>query len=141
MFQLSFNPYFLLQPVRIFVNGGSFPTSRYNRKNIMVVIKPVRWIFIEIIQFVWLVPSRKKSNSTYPAYDGLCQRWWYTGPLFRLFKSTLPLHFTISDIVHAIQQFEFPFRHSGNKKFHFDPEYWCYIWFRIRLHVPQWIKI
>ena len=32
---------------------------------------------------------------------GLCQRWWYTGPLFGLFKSTLPLYFTISDIVHG----------------------------------------
>ena len=31
---------------------------------------------------------------------GLCQRWWYTGPLLGIFKSTLPLYFTISDIVH-----------------------------------------
>ena len=31
---------------------------------------------------------------------GLCQRWWYTGPLFGLFINTLPLYFTISDIVY-----------------------------------------
>ena len=33
--------------------------------------------------------------------NGLCQRWWNTGPLFGLFISALPLYFTISDIVHG----------------------------------------
>ena len=47
--------------------------------------------------FVWAM-----SNPFGTQLYGLCQRWWYTGPLFRLFKSTLPLYFTISDIVHVL---------------------------------------
>ena len=31
---------------------GNFPTSTYNRKSSIVVEKTVRWIFIEIVQYV-----------------------------------------------------------------------------------------
>ena len=47
-----FDTYFLDQPVRIFVNGGNFPTSTYNRKSSIVVKNPVRWIFSEIVQYL-----------------------------------------------------------------------------------------
>ena len=41
-------------------------------------------------------------NLKYSKLNGLCQRWWNTGPLFGLFIKALPLYFTISDIVHVI---------------------------------------
>ena len=42
---------------------GNFPTSTYNRKSGIVAKKTVRWIFIEIVQY--LIQSGKKSTSTY----------------------------------------------------------------------------
>ena len=46
--------------------------------------------------FIWLAGHSLECSVFY----GLCQRWWNTGLLFGLFKSSLPLYFTISDIVH-----------------------------------------
>ena len=44
---------------------GNFTTSTYNRKSSTVVKKAVRWIFIEINQYLYLIQSGKISNSTY----------------------------------------------------------------------------
>ena len=53
--------------------------------------------------FITMKSKLRNTHKNYVKY-GLCQRWWYTGPLFGLFKSTLPLYFTISDIVHTFSK-------------------------------------
>ena len=41
---------------------GNFPTSTYNRKSSTVVKKAVRWIFIEINQYLYLIQSGKNQT-------------------------------------------------------------------------------
>ena len=38
------------------------PVLTYNRKRSIVVKKPVRWIFIEIVQYVVIIDSIRKKN-------------------------------------------------------------------------------
>jgi hypothetical protein len=46
-------------------------------------------------------------SATIWQFHGLSQTWWNTEPLFGLFYSSLPLYFTISDIVHEINCMHF----------------------------------
>ena len=51
----------------------------------------------------WKRDSEFQNNFNYVHFFfGLCQTWWNTEPLFDFFISSLPLYFTISDIVHRI---------------------------------------
>ena len=43
---------------------GNFPTSTNDRKSSIVVKKPVRWIFIDIVQYLYLNDSIRKNNQT-----------------------------------------------------------------------------
>ena len=67
----------------------------------VVIRGPILRIIFTLTPFRNLKNRRKKTVKR--QCHGLCQRWWYTGPLFGLFKSSLPLYFPISDIVHKHQ--------------------------------------
>ena len=41
---------------------GNFPTSMYNRKSGIVVKKTVQLIFIEIVQYLYIIDSIRKKN-------------------------------------------------------------------------------
>ena len=54
-----FNPYFLDQPVRIFVNGGNFPTSTYDRKSSGAVKKYKGFLLRSSGTYNWFNQGKK----------------------------------------------------------------------------------
>jgi len=59
------------------------------------MLRPFLAIF-EKFKYLTTATLTPKRNTVMWDFYGLCQRWWNTGPLFRLYKSALPLYFTIS---------------------------------------------
>ena len=60
-----------------------------------------QWFDVQLNQKSWTV-SNVAGYVNYKLAYGLCQTGWNRGPLFGLFLSSLPLYFTLSDIVHIL---------------------------------------